>query len=468
MRRFAAPNYHSMTRQLQPKRERPSDKPKVLPWLSKVKFARKEYFWPGHIFEAATIAVPLALLPASAPAAAEETSPAVSVSLDPRDVWVENFEQEATFRKQVLTAIELKRQGQALKAFRTLYDQIKIPAGEEDKALGSLGPSSCSEGKNQECLFQNAGVSVAEQPAPADITDLPSLYLRGPAPESKLFHPVVFTWQRLRAEDSRRIAAWNEQAASGLPFTCQAQTRVCHQLFRVSAEDTNSHLRDDAFLHLPDGEIARPSLAICTVQNVGPGFGRDGSAVAPPSSVFGPPKECIAVLAQSKGAAYAVSISARGLWDNLPGVPIRLCCGEDPPPILRVRISGTRELDRNAVPDDWLPKSIAAALSRPPLQLQAVAPGPRVVLATTGVRKSRLLAPLGEWGSFELWLEPDSKRWLVTLEHIDLRVMPEGSSELRHASSDEEARYEKSIRHAIQTYLISACARMRHKCDISE
>lgn len=208
---------------------------------------------------------------------------------------------------------------------------------------------------------------------------------------------------------------------------------------------------DSDVVQLADGTNANISLAVCHVEQIG--------------SALGPPTDCTAIVAQSNDATFAVSVAAKDFRPVRPEKHLAKASAKAShhayrPVILRIGVTG--------VPKDWLSKEVEHALARQTLELSAVAVSADEVDAATGFRNSPVLAPLREWGSFDLTLDDEKIGWLVSLVS-DLRVTRQNNSEdLRPAELDEVSIYRQSIRAAIVNWLTTACASLPHKCDISK
>jgi hypothetical protein len=374
-------------------------------------------------------------------AAAQVIEPETSLRIPGDEVAARPLYRDEAFRANVLKAEELKRRGQELKAFRTLYDAIGR-IDDEEKTFAALRRSRCSEGLDGQCVLDVDMLSVPASPAPASPQDLPQLYLYDGQSRTALF-----SWQPLTGEAEKRIAPWRQLANERSLLACDESG--CLQLFDVAPPVAIEGDASSSDLTLKEGLVARPSMAICQVERIG--------------AVVGPPDNCLAILAQAAGRPYVLSVGARDLRPPPPPPP--------PPPAAAGERDGEEGelLIRVGLPrvsEGWLAKAVEHALASPGLSLSAIATSEYEVRAATAFRNSPVLAPLREWGRFSLDLDQQRIGWLISVRS-DLRVTRTNTPrDLRRAELGEVSRYQARIRTAIAAWLRTACRQAKLKCDI--
>lgn len=388
-----------------------------------------------------TSAATFVVLALAIAAQAMAAPPPPAASIVEADAEQGNWYRDDIFRTNILEAHRLKIAGDELEAFRRLYDAVGSERSGEQKLYDELQLRTCEDGLDSTCIFSNSELTVPQKPIPATLEELISA--RG---QSDDYRPLRFGWEKLRPEGNEKVAVWFAQAAIPDPFQCNAG--YCFQLVGISngglGGEVSEMLTSQSDIRLADGTRLKPILALCEVKVIG--------------TVAGPPEHCVAVLAETGGQTFAVSVVARD---------------KRPPPPHAVPVSETSlemdllRIDTRDAPNDWLAKQIESALSRPLLKLTAVARNLMWVEANSGFRDSPVLTGYRETAGFKFVIRSAPVGLIVSVRP-QLRVTRQNNPhDLRRANFAEISQYQSLLRSQIVEWLGPACARLPSGCDFS-
>jgi hypothetical protein len=365
---------------------------------------------------------------------------------------------DVEFKSLIEHARTLKDQGKQLESFRALHDAVNVERGREREAYEDFALSDCFEGSSRKCIYYDGTLAVPLDPVPATLEELGEAfrdidYWSGQLPLQQT-PGVRYGWDRVTLEERERVRDWIDRAAAAEPFACDQET--CLRLFAAfNFADADRPIANpvEAAFQWPLAKStglpiqARPTLALCRLT-------REGDQL-------GPPDQCVAVLASVDDQSYAVSVIARDISPAPPPPPPASGeRGDELDPILRVAVEG--------VPENWLAKQIEQALSKPTLNLRAIARNAYTVVASSSFRDSSVLRPLREWVRFSLDVHRDHPNFFISVEQHTVRVTRQANvGDLRLARPDEIARYEDAMRNAIMKHLKTVCAKLPKNCEIS-